>query len=99
MSKLPHDSVTPELSTIDAAELSSVTGGVTSAATDSSSTIEAALTSLLSSIQGLATSQQSSGGMSDMMPMMMTMNHGSSAPAAAETPVGQVTPNGWTRVS
>ncbi len=96
-----HTEAPQELPTLDAAELTSVTGGVTSAATDSSATIETALTSLMSSIQDLATAQ-SGGGMSDMMmPMMMMMMMGgsSSAAPAAEVPVGQVTASGWTRVS
>ncbi|CAN5236843.1 hypothetical protein BH11MYX1_BH11MYX1_35970 [soil metagenome] len=97
MSKHP---MAPELPTLDDAALSSVTGGVTAPAA-SGSVIETALTALLSSIRDLATSQQRGGGMPDMMPMMMMMmmHQGSSAPAVAEPPIGQVTASGWTRVS
>jgi hypothetical protein len=81
----------PELPTLDAEELRCVTGGAT---------VEDALSSLLSSIKDLASSQQSSGGgMSEMLPMMMMMMKNQGPPAPAEPPIGQVTANGWTRVS
>ncbi len=99
MSKDPQS---PELRTIDLNDLDGVTGGVTHAATDPNTQIETMLQGLMDSIQQLATSQQSGGSMSQMMPMMMMMmgHRQSSAPAAApEVAVGQVTPEGWTRVS
>jgi len=101
MSKEPQPT---ELPTIAADELDSVTGGVTQAATDPNTTMETMLQSLLSSIQQLAKNQSSGGGgMSQMLPMMMMMmgnHHGSSAPPPApQVAVGQVTPDGWTRVS
>jgi hypothetical protein len=94
----------PELPTISAEQLDSVTGGVTQAATDPNATMETMLQSLLSSIQQLAQQQQSSdGGMSQMMPMMMMMmgNHSSqpAAPPPQPVAVGGVTQDGWTRVS
>jgi len=94
-----------ELPTIDLASLEAVQGGVTQAATDPNATLEGMMQDLLSSIQSLAQSQQSSdGGMSQMLPMMMMMmGNRNSAPAAAPAPqevaVGGVTPDGWTRVS
>lgn len=93
---------TPELPTITTEQLDSVTGGVTQAGTDPNANIETMLQSLLSSIQELAKHQSSGGGMSQMMPMMMMMMGGHKsepAPAPPQTPIGQVTPSGWTRVS
>jgi hypothetical protein len=102
--EVPVMSKQQELPTIDLAELETVQGGVTAGATDPNAQLEAMMQDLMSSIQSLAQSQQSDGGMSQMLPMMMMMmgNRGSSAPPAAAPPevaVGGVTPDGWTRVS
>lgn len=90
-----------QLESIDLNQLDGVTGGVTTQA-DSSNTLMSAMGEILQSIQTLAANRQSSGGSSEQMMMMMMMmgmgNHQSSAPAQAEVPVGQVTPDGWTRV-
>jgi hypothetical protein len=94
-----QDPMSPELPTIDLQTLEEVTGGVTAAATDPNSAVVTMLQDLLSSIQQLAQNHQSSGGMSQMMPMMMGMGQHKAAPAAPEVPVGTQTPAGWTRVS
>lgn len=102
--EVPVMSKEQELPTIDLAALETVQGGVTQAATDPNAQLEAMMQDLMSSIQSLAQSQQSDGGMSQMLPMMMMMmgNRQSAAPPAAAPPqvaVGGVTPDGWTRVS
>jgi hypothetical protein len=92
----------PELPTIDLQTLTSVTGGVTQAASDPNAQVVLMLQDLMSSIQTLAQNQNNGGGdFMQMLPMMMMMMNRSSAQAAPapETPVGQVTPDGWTRVS
>jgi hypothetical protein len=102
--EVPVMSKEQELPTIDLAALETVQGGVTQGATDPNAQLEAMMQDLMSSIQSLAQSQQSSdGGFMQMMPMMMMMmgnkQSAAPAPAAPEVAVGGVTADGWTRVS
>jgi hypothetical protein len=91
-----------QLPSIDANMLAGVTGGATST---SNETVTAALQTIMSSIQDLAKSQ--SGGMGDMMPimmMMMMMNRPGPAQVVAAAPtVGPdgtpIGPGGWQRIA
>lgn len=88
-----------QLASIDPAVLATVTGGASSSSSDQ---VTVMLQSLMSSIKELAQSRNQSSGFDfmQMLPMMMMMNRGSSAPvesAPAMPPDGD--PNGWTRVA
>lgn len=90
-----------ELPSIDPAQLSAVTGGVTTDAS-SSTDLEAMMQQMMTSLQDLTQNQNSSSSnmFMEMLPMMMMMRGESSASAAPvieQAPVGNG--SGWVRVA
>jgi len=78
------------LQTLDLAALSTVTGGTTTTDQD----LMTALSSIVTSLQGLGTQQSSSMNPQTMMMMMMMMEQRNQTPVVAQTPYYPTVPGG-----